>query len=153
MTKKIPLSNGMIAIIDDVDYEEVSKYKWTTTKSSNKFYARTHAKNKSGKWKNLYLHRLLMKPKGSKQTDHINGDSLDNRRCNLRLCNSYQNSWNKGASIGRKYKGVMPYKNKFKIYISKSYDTEKEAVAAYNDIALKLHGEFAFQNKFIENNE
>ena len=149
-TRIIKLSEEYTTIVDELDFEELSKYKWKPHFSGKKIYAKTQTRDKSGKWRNVYMHRMIMKPSGSKQTDHINGDSLDNRKCNLRLCSSYQNSWNKGATYGRKYKGVMPYKNKFKIYISKSFDSEIEAVTVYNKIALLLHGEFAFQNKIKE---
>lgn len=100
-----------------------------------------------------YLHRFIMgEPKG-KVVDHINGNRLDNRRVNLRICEHKENMWNsKPVTAG--YKGV--YENGFSwiaqimadgvIHHIGSYRTQEEAALAYNEKALELHGEFAYLN-------
>ena len=92
-------------------------------------------------------------------TDHINGNTLDNRRINLRICTHQQNMWNKPISKLNKsgYKGVFyiksskMYKASLKInnklIIIGYFYFAKQAAKAYNEIAIKYHGEFANLNK------
>lgn len=100
MTKSIPLTRGKIALFDDEDYEELSKYKWFITK----VYASRHSGNKT-----VYMHREIMKTPENMETDHINGDVLDNRRENLRICTRQENARNiRGISSNTSgYKGVV----------------------------------------------
>jgi hypothetical protein len=89
--------------------------------------------------------------------DHINGDRLDNRRCNLRVCNQASNIKNRKPNKNGKseYKGIVVLKNgKFRSKINSDgkrynlgvYDTERDAVIAYNVAAKILHGKFAYMN-------
>ena len=87
--------------------------------------------------------------------DHINGDRLDNRRANLRLCDRAQSTWNRGPRGGRKFKGVtMLPSGRWQSYITARgcqqylglFNTAEEAAAAYDDAARRLHGEFARLN-------
>jgi hypothetical protein len=98
----IPLSKGDFALVDDQDIEIASKYQWFAARSSHMQYVRTT--------NNLALHRLVMGVTDSKLVvDHINGNGLDNRRCNLRVVTANVNVTNRQRS-GRGYKcpGVMP---------------------------------------------
>lgn len=146
-------SNGINFIIDDVDYELVSKYTW---RFNNK-YIKTAIKQSDGRYKNTPLHRFLLQINDSKQQiDHINLNRLDNRRSNLRLCTPSQNQANIKAHVRNKtgYKGVRARYGKFEAYIWKnksiylgSFNTIKEAANAYNKAAIKLFGEFARLNE------
>lgn len=87
MSKLLPLSHGQHAIVDDSDWEAVSPFKWYCSKNG-------YVVSGMGKSVPVYLHRFLMGfPKG-KMVDHINGDKLDCRRSNMRLCTNQQNTWN-----------------------------------------------------------
>lgn len=92
--KQITLTQGLTALVDDEDYELVSKHKWHAHFSRGSWYARRSFKipgtRKTGK---EYLHRLLM---GDTQAlvDHVNGNGLDNRRGNLRHATGKQNQGN-----------------------------------------------------------
>ena len=111
------------------------------------------------------VHRVVMgNPKGM-DIDHIDGDGLDNRKENLRICTRSQNCANKKVRRDSRsgYKGVSVRKRgkRFKAYISDpetkfpkkrhialgTYDTAEEAALAYNKAALEMYGEFAFLNE------
>ena len=138
-------------IIDDSDYEAVSKHKWWVQYQADK--RRLHAVCTKVKRKYLALHTYLT---GYKITDHVNGNVLDNRRENLRNCTIAENSRNRKISLINKsgYKGVIRFRGKWRatitvnnicIFIS-DYDSKEDAAKAYNQAAIKYHGEFARLN-------
>lgn len=104
------------------------------------------------------LHRHLLNTPEGFDTDHINGNKLDNRRSNLRIASRSQNLMNRGKTSNNKsgFKGVCwnKYRQKWHAQITKpdkkkhlGYFTDKnEAAKAYNKASLKYHGEFAYQN-------
>lgn len=154
MTKEIILSNGKITVVDDDDYAHLSEWKWGYTKG---YAARTSYEN--GHKATIYMHRQLMDTPIGMVTDHINGDRLDNRRKNLRICSNEQNLLNRGADKGSssRFKGVYFRRNKQKHWHAQirankksmhlgSFSTELEAARAYNEAAVRLHGEYAHIN-------
>jgi hypothetical protein len=158
--KQIPLTQGKFAIVDDEDFEELSKHKWHTLrdKKGHLSAVRNIRLESEGKRTLIYMHRLItLTPKGL-CVDHINGNSLDNRRKNLRVCTSPQNSCNqKKRSNGKvEYKGVSR-KNGRDVFVCQiqvgkkkmhiGYFTCKiDAARAYDDAAKIHHGEFARLN-------
>ena len=87
--------------------------------------------------------------------DHLNGDKLDNRRCNLRVATPTQNSINRKGKSGRLLsKGIRKFRNRYfaRIIINRKeialggYATEGDAIKAYNEAAKKYHGKFAKLN-------
>jgi hypothetical protein len=138
----IELTQGKIALIDDEDYELVSAFTWCAHKMSNCFYATSRTSRKEGKRKLLYMHRLIMNaPKGI-EVDHINGNGLDNRRSNLRLCSHKENSQNKHRRIpgnkgiswhSRDKKWTAQYwKDGIQHHVG-YFLTEEQAIKAYNE--------------------
>lgn len=156
---EIPLTRGLKAIIDAEDLPIVSKYKWCAKKSGSRYYAVAYVRG-GGRSNNkqVAMHRLILDYYGPLDVDHINGNQLDNRKCNLRIVTRSQNNLNqnkvrKGTS---KYKGVY-FDKRRKRYIAeaklngkrifqKSFMTEIEAAKAYDEIAKKHFGEFASTN-------
>jgi len=97
------------------------------------------------------MHRYLLDAPPDMQVDHINGDRLDNRRSNLRLCTSAQNQANRrgNRSASSRYKGVVYTKQRDGWVAAIGgqhlglYDLERDAALAYAAAALELHKEFA----------
>lgn len=156
--KKIPLTQGKFALVDDEDYAKISKFKWYLHSGG---YAATSGIGKvDGKVRRyIYMHRIVNQTFPGMDTDHINGNKLDNRKENLRSCNRSGNAKNvqlrKNSLSG--FKGVHWHKgaNKWRSQIQKDkikfhigfYEEIKDAARAYNEAALKYHGEFARLNK------
>lgn len=163
MTKEIIMARGITTIVDDEDYEWAKDYTWWS--NVKRFYVMTR-KHKKDKW--LYLHRMIMEKThgdiGKSHVDHISGNVLDNRRCNLRLCTRTQNMQNMGkftTDTHSKYKGVcylvstQKRRKRWLAYIEVNkkrkylgyFMTEEEAALAYNQAAVEYYGEFARLNE------
>lgn len=146
--KEIPLTQGKFALVDDSDYEWLSKIKWC-------FDGRYAARGQNGK--HILMHREINQTPGGMDTDHINGNGLDNQRKNLRSCTHSQNRMNVARQVNNTsgYKGVTWFKrdSKWMAYIKVDgkqihlglFDTIEEASIAYQTAAMRLHGEFSKQ--------
>ncbi|MFD2704209.1 HNH endonuclease [Salibacterium lacus] len=158
--KEIRLTQGKSTIVDDADYPYLSQFKWHYCYGYALRYDKDHYA-KTGVSKNIFMHRELVNTPEGLKTDHINGDKLDNRKENLRICNSAQNAANKlttkHKSTSSKYRGVMLPKGRRKwesyIYSKRKrtrlgfFETEEEAALSYNLAAKKIFGDFANFNK------
>lgn len=153
----LPIGSGAFNGIALVDLEDswLEKYTWV---KHNAGYAKACIKGKE-----VFLHHVLMPTKGKETVDHINGDRLDNRRSNLRVCSQGQNNLNKPAQPHSKqpYKGIeyMPKLNKYrarvrlnnKRYSLGCFDSPIDAALAYNAKAKELFGEYAYLNEVAKN--
>jgi hypothetical protein len=139
-------------MVDPADYNWLMQFKWH---ASGKRGGILYAVNQ----KRQRMHRLIINPPKEKLVDHINGNSLDNRRANLRLATYTQNNWNSRHGIGlgtSRYKGVIWYKRnrKWEAVISVNgkrkhigyFIDEKDAARAYDKAAKEQRGEFAVLN-------
>lgn len=158
--KSIELSKGMVAFVDDEDYEWLNQWKWTLADrpSSNLKYAR----------RNIYIpfrssemmHRVILGITDRRvQVDHIDRNGLNNQRSNLRMATQSQNNANrklKPSPISG-YLGVAPNNSKInpwravirkdrKKYNIGQYPNKEQAALAYNVMAKRLYGEFATFN-------
>lgn len=139
-------------LVDDDVFGSMNSYKWTISKGvalrSVKF---------EGKFVTIYLHRevLGLKYGDPRQGDHINGNRLDDRRENLRICSHAENLWNRGYAKNNRsgFKGVYKHLNcnKWAAEIGKNgkrfylglFETPELAHEFYCLAAEMLHGEFA----------
>lgn len=158
MTREIPLTRGYVALVDDADFEWLSQWKWTYTKARNgPGYAVRFQRFGAGVRAHIKMHRAIVNPPDGFQVDHINRNSLDNRRSNLRIATTTQNNWNhyhKLAASG--YRGVhwSPEEQKWYARIQVNghrmrlgYFRERVAAAhAYDQAAREHFGEFAYCN-------
>ena len=156
--KQISLTKGQFTIVDNEDFERLNQYKWFC---SNRGYVCRNKKLGYGKFnrKTEWMHRLIINTPENMYTDHINGNKLDNRKSNLRICIKSENNRNvnKRKNNTSGYKGVFfnkVWKTWFvkltigKKYITggKTYKNPKEAAIRYNKLAKKYYGEFASLN-------
>jgi len=164
---KLKLTQNKEALIDEEDYENLSKFKWHARKgkTNNTWYAgRSFKKFKSksrGGYRILLMHREILQPKKWEVVDHKNGNGLDNRRSNIRICTIQQNLRNAKAYAGStsKYRGVSWHKDSTlknggkwcaRITLGPKrtkrlglFKTEIEAAKAYDKAAKQIFGEYA----------
>ena len=105
MAKKIELTQGKFAIVDDGDFEWLNQHKWSAQKGRNTYYA-IRGVRENGKHKRIYMHIEILGKKNGLQIDHMNGNGIDNRRTNLRHVTSRQNRQNLHINKSSKYPGV-----------------------------------------------
>lgn len=150
-TKKHP---NTFAIVDDDGFDFLNQWKWCVGPCG--YVAR--GQWEGGRVRTIKLHHLVVSAPPGMQRDHINGNRLDNRRENLRVCTHAENGKNKKPRAGRSlFKGVSwrPDKGLFAAGIRANgrrlhlgyFRTEQDAASAYNDAAVKYYGEFASLNQ------
>ena len=159
--RTISLTHGLVAIVDVVDYERVSQFTWYAQRSRGKdFYAfRATSRAKGMKRRLISMHRFVLGAEDSPlHVDHLNHNTLDNRKLNLRLATNQQNHHNMKLSKANKsgFKGVYWQKDMEKFAASIKLSGEKimlgyfpearDAALAYDAKAKELFGEFAFLN-------
>jgi AP2 domain/HNH endonuclease len=159
--KRIPLTQGQFALVDDADFDRLSAHSWHVHKTtSGDFYAaRTGCRPRQRK---ILMHRELFP--GVSEVDHKNRNKLDNRRSNLRPATHTQNLGNsgrpkhntsgfKGASLDKrsgKWKAQIQVASK-SVWLG-SFDTRLAAARAYDTAAKKQFGEFACLNSPVTRN-
>jgi hypothetical protein len=151
MSKSIPLSRGLFALVDDEDYDFLMQWKWYAYPKSRTFYAGRILDS-------ALMHRVITSAESGKVVDHRNNNGLDNQRQNLRVCTQAENARNtrphKNNSSG--YKGVTWHKGmgKWQAFITVGkqhivlgYFVKPEDAALARDEAVKKHqGEFGYLN-------
>jgi HNH endonuclease len=157
--KTVPLTQGKVALVDDADYEEISRYKWFAAKLKGIWYAHRTETRPDNRSVTVRMHRYLMNALPGQKIDHKDRNGLNNQRDNLRLCSYAQNAANRskcktrGSSV---YKGVSWQKglDKWRVRIGPKigkisvgcYNDELTAARAYDESARLLFGPFACVN-------
>lgn len=165
---RIPLSSrkypGLFAIIDEEDFDRVGHLAWCPHVQPHTTYARrTGRRSPDGRRQSARLHRMVLGITDPKIiVDHINGDGLDNRKANLRICTPTENMANRNQQARErsgysKFRGVTWHKGcrKWQVQITSGgkshhvglFGSEVDAAIAYNMAAIQLFGEFARLNE------
>ena len=147
--KQIKLTQGKFALVDDSNFEWLSQLKWYARKGVSTWYVACSDGSRK------IMHRIIMNTPKGMDTDHINGNGLDNRKCNLRVCSRSQHHYNRTPKKG-KYKGVnmggRGRKWQARITVEGKrislgyYKRQEDAARAYDIVARKYFGEFARTN-------
>jgi len=157
--KQIPLSQGLFALVDDEDFEELNKYKWYDYKSRNAFYACRKLRLGVNKRQIIVMHRQILGLEDPNiKGDHIDHNGLNNQRYNLRPSTNAENTRNQKPKKGysSKYKGVCWHKRDEKwnatIFAENKkkhlgyFTNEIEAAKAYDAAAKIYFKEFSCLN-------
>lgn len=148
--KEIQLTRGRVTLVDDVDYEKVAQFKWCYMTAG--YAARSVARGEK-RWL-VYLHRFILDAPEGVYVDHIDGDKLNNRRSNIRLCTQSENKMNSGkyANNTSGHAGVAFDKStgSWKAYINVDkklkhlgrFPTKEEAVKCRKAAEEKFFGDF-----------
>jgi hypothetical protein len=156
----IRLTQNCVGVADVDDWPMLRRHRWFTKKSMGKPYWYAKLKDHTKKQGNrcIYAHAEIGQPGPNQVVDHIAGDTLDNRRSNLRPCSRHQNSLNSGKrkSNTSGYLGVCwrtdmkKWRAQLRIrgrhQMRSHHDDKVEAAMARDRMAMKLHGEFAVLN-------
>lgn len=160
--RRVPVGDRY-AIVDAADYRRVARLPWRLLHGHNgKLYAHVRLGART-----IYMHRWIAETPDGYETDHENGDGLDNRRANLRTATPSQNSGNTGkprrpdgSAHTSRFKGVSWDKSRgrWQAKICQNgrhrnlgrYDDEIEAARAYDAAATMAYGEFARLNFPLE---
>lgn len=167
--REIRLTQGKVALVDIEDYERVSSFAWNAYYDRHVWYGRRTIRWRDGdikKQATVLLHRFIMGLDAGdcRVVDHINGNGLDNRKTNLRVCTNAENCRNSRLRehTERGMRGVMPLPsgnwgaqigvNYRKIFLG-TFPSKEEAHNAYCKAAVKYHGKFrsrALDNALID---
>jgi hypothetical protein len=157
--KQIPLTNGGFTTVDDEDFERLSRYRWQRDTTKPRVFRCEYVG--SYKSRTIYMHREIVEAPQGMSVDHIDGNTLNNERHNLRICTHAQNMKN----IRRK----QPHTSRFKgVYFESAtgrwraqigsdnksrvlgrFATEVAAARAYDAAAGQLHGDYACTNETL----
>jgi len=157
--REIPLTQGYVALVDDEDYEELTKHKWYAEVDNHTVYAlRNEHIVGTRRHNTIRMHRFLLGVTGESKVDHQDGNGLNNQRSNIRVATLSQNNSNRRKKTGTssKYKGVHWDKARkkwsAKVHVGDKYyclgrfTDESEAALAYDIEAKKHFGQFACLN-------
>ena len=155
--KTITLNHGHITTVDDDDYLRLSNFKWFAKNSRGIFYAaRTDRSN--GSARTVFMHHEIVGRESGLVVDHINCNSMDNRKSNLRLVTQLVNARNRRSNrnTSSKYKGVHKHKDGGwvaqigcpRMYLG-IFRNAEEAAIAYNSKAREIFGSHAKLNEVL----
>lgn len=153
--REIPLSRGMVALVDNEDYEWLSQWKWQAKRSPPNHWSAYGRVNGVP----TFMHRLLIHVPDGMMVDHINRNSLDNRKENLRVANAQENARNRSRQSNNSsgFTGVYYNKklNKWQVQIKVNgrhihlgvYSELSDAVFVRKSKEKELFGEFGNENR------
>lgn len=155
--REIPLSRGLVAIVDDEDFERFGALRWHAHESAPGLFYAMRGVGVRPNHRKVYLHREIMDAERGVAVDHVNGNRLDCRRSNLRLCTLTQNQGNRvrNRRSSSRFKGVsLEHTGRWRAAITfqrqlrrlGSFVREEDAARAYDASARECFGQFARLN-------
>lgn len=161
VVKLIPLTQGKFAMVDDEDFDELSKHVWYAQPRDHTWYAVRNT-GVGPRRRLLMMHAVIAGYAGTRSTkfsvsaDHLDHNGLNNQRANLRLATPRQQAQNRRPLPGgtSRYKGVSKHRRKWQAEIKDDgrrrclgqFDSEEDAARAYDAAALTAYGQYAFLN-------
>ena len=148
----------MEVLVDDEDFDYLNQFLWGVVGNGTHIYAARGTRKKGQKYSKILMHRFIMNVNDKKvMIDHVNGNTLDNRKSNLRIADRMKNLRNSKlrSDSNCKYKGIGFRKGKYfaRIQINPKkrlflgyYNTDVDAAKAYDIAAKQYFGEFANLN-------
>lgn len=154
--RKITLTQGYVALVDDEDFDLVSKYKWRVDKQRYTNYALAHDINDNSK--SIFMHRLILEPKKrSHEVDHKDGNGLNNTRENIHIVSRSVNNIRRRVIPGNKtgYRGISIHKRTGKYLAKIQCDGKQKYLGLFTNIAdavvaYEKAGRKLFGNKFLD---
>lgn len=153
------LTKGFVALIDPEFAQAVGLWLWNAHSDRRNWYpARSYHQKIGGQRRVLTvkLHQMILPVPYGFLVDHQNGNTLDNRRSNLRVATASENAMNRSKAVATssQYRGVTRVRNKWQAIITAGgrqtylgmYSSEAEAAKAYDLAAVRIHGAFAKLN-------
>jgi hypothetical protein len=156
--RTISLTQGFVALVDDADFDRVSAFKWSATKTKSGTYAVRKVRTSSGRTTSQLLHRFIMSVNHPKiDVDHEDHNGLNCQRSNLRPCVRGENNGNQTKTRGAsQFKGVswdssrMLWRTFITVHNTSKFlgrfHDERDAALAYDVAARAAFGEFALCN-------
>lgn len=136
--KEIKLTQGKVALVDDDDFDKINQHRWALN-PQGKGYAVRKGNKRRGEPRTIHMHRVVMCAPDGVQIDHINGNSLDNRKENLRLVDTQRNAFNRkkpNVSCTSQYKGVIRRKNSPSWHVRIKFNDRQIELGSYSDEAF-----------------
>ena len=158
--QRISLTQGLYALVDDEDFDLIGSNRWHAVKMGTKnrplFYAARNVTVAKNKGRLELMHRRIMQAPAGMVVDHINHDTLDNRRSNLRLCTQRDNMKNMRSGPNKYgFRGIS--RSSLGTFIASirvagranylgCFPNAESAARAYDAAAINEFGEFAKLN-------
>lgn len=147
----LSLTRGLVTKLDEEDYQWASKEKWNVSGCGKPgvYYASKMVNlgkvNGKSKYKKRTLHREIVRCPAGLQVDHINGDTLDNRKVNLRIVTHSQNAKNRAPNKGKSYKGIHQLKSSGKWQVRVTCNGSSDNLGTFKTfeeaLSMRLHKE------------
>ena len=152
MVAEIPLKHGLVALVDDEDYERVTQLTWWVSWGRYGEPYVCHSQRVGRRIFHTFLHNFVLSLPPGASADHINYDTLDCQKHNLRPATRAQQAAHRRRFRNNTsgYIGVYPRRNKFRAVVANkqvgTYPTAEEAARARDAAAIAQYGEFATLN-------
>jgi hypothetical protein len=158
--KEIQLTRSMVALVDDDDFDRISKHEWYARIDRYTYYAVRETRS-NGHKHTILMHREILNTPFGLLTDHRDRNGLNNQKSNIRICTIAENNKNvnirKDSSCGIKGVTFKKREKKWSAQIGIGgkikwlgyFNTPEDAALAYDNANIRLYGEFQSPNKYM----